>query len=170
MIHNRFISIYRGQHGFTLIEVVMVFGVLLILGVVITMSIAQVFTINGNSTAHLTAVKEVENAVHYLTRDAQMAREVTVPAPDGFPLVLGWTQWNSDRIEVTYRIDGNRLIRSHSVNGSPPVEMVIVAHIDAGNTYCTVGGRQLVFHISSGITGFKKQTETRSFTVVRRTG
>jgi prepilin-type N-terminal cleavage/methylation domain-containing protein len=164
------ISSLNCQRGFTLVEVILVLGVLLILAVVITMSIAQVFTLNNNGTAHMTAVKEVENAVHYLTRDAQMAQEIKASGPDGFPLVLSWTQWNGDRIDVSYRIDSSRLLRSHSLNGNPPVETVIVAHIDAGSTSCRAVDKQLVFIISSVLTGFRKQGETRSFTIVRRTG
>jgi prepilin-type N-terminal cleavage/methylation domain-containing protein len=158
------------QQGFTLVEVILVLGVLLILVVVITMSIAQVLTLNSNSTAHMTAVKEVENAVHYLTRDAQMAQQVTVSAPPGFPLKMSWTEWDSNHIEVIYRIDGNQLIRSRIVNCHSPEEMVIIAHVDAGTSSCSITNRQITFRIGSGITGFKRQSETRTFTIVRRAG
>jgi prepilin-type N-terminal cleavage/methylation domain-containing protein len=170
MSRNGTIQSINHQTGFTLVEVIMVLGVLLILAVVITMSIAQVFTLNSNSTAHMTAVKEVEDAVHYLTRDAQMAQQVTVSVPPGFPLTLSWTEWNSDHIEVNYRIDNNRLIRSRTVNGHPPEETVIIAHIDTGTSSCSITNRQITLHIVSGITGFKKQTEARTFTIVRRAG
>jgi prepilin-type N-terminal cleavage/methylation domain-containing protein len=168
MKKNKKISPLNYQQGFTLVEVVMVLGVILILAVVITMSIAQVLTLNSNSTARMTAVKEMENAVHYLTRDAQMARQVTTSGVDGFPLVMRWAGWDGGHTEVTYRIDGTRLLRSQSVNGNPPVETVIIAHLDTATSSCQQVDKQLVFVIGSGISGFRKQAESRSFTIVRR--
>ncbi len=170
MRKHLFIWINNVQQGFTLIEIVIVLGVALVLAGATVMSINQVISVNSTSSSHMTAVKEVENAVYYLTRDVQMAQQVNASSSSGFPLTLNWVEWSGNSDTVTYSINSGRMERSLSVNGSTPTVMVIIAHVDTSRTNCNPGDKTLAVRITSKVTGLRPESETRSFTIVRRTG
>ena len=60
------------------------------------------------------AIKQVENAVHWLSRDVQMAQSVELaqvgtdsPAGTLFPLTLAWTDWETGlHYHVIYSLEG----------------------------------------------------------------
>jgi prepilin-type N-terminal cleavage/methylation domain-containing protein len=59
--------------GFTLIEVMVAVAITAIIGVVLTASIFQIMTVQSSTKDRVDAVKQVENALHYVNQDAQMA-------------------------------------------------------------------------------------------------
>jgi len=63
-----------GQEGFSLVELLIAMAIGGILTAGLAAGIVQVMASNAGSIAHMTAVKEVENAVHWLSRDAEMAQ------------------------------------------------------------------------------------------------
>lgn len=105
---------HKEQRGFTLVGLL---GALAITGLIaggITTAISQVFIFNMRTTAHMTAIKQVESAVHWISRDAQMAKTITVdPGDTGFPLILTWTDYGEGGATqtVTYTIDSAELWR-----------------------------------------------------------
>src|SRR5512143_1965030 len=58
--------------GFTLIEVMTAVAITGIIGVALTTSIFQVMTVQSATKNRTDAVKQVENALHYVNQDAQM--------------------------------------------------------------------------------------------------
>lgn len=87
--------ISRYQRGFTLYEMLVSLAILGVIIPVIGMSIFQVLSINTLTGNHLTAVKQVENALYRINRDAHMAQTVQTGGGSGFPLNLIWVEWDN---------------------------------------------------------------------------
>jgi prepilin-type N-terminal cleavage/methylation domain-containing protein len=167
---SRLAPLTNHSRGFTLIETLIA---LLITGIVslgVSMSVQQMLTINAMNNTRLTAVKQVENAVHYLSRDAQMAQVVQVASGSGFPLTLNWTEWDNTTNQVIYSIQNNQMQRSQSLNSGTPQVMVAARNIDTNSnqTNCQFSGGILTGKITAAVSGFKPSTESRSFKIIPR--
>lgn len=172
MIFHRLGLINKDQRGFTLVGWLMAIAVAGVISGGITMTIFQVFDQNARSTAHMTAVKQVEHAVHWISRDAQMAQTVETTDPDGFPLILSWVEWDNTENVVTYSIVGDELKRSHSVGGGAPSETRVASYInsDPDVTNCAFADGVLTFEITAtvGYGSSQESTETRVCEVIPR--
>jgi prepilin-type N-terminal cleavage/methylation domain-containing protein len=110
---------FSRQSGFTLIEVLVGMVICAILGGGVITAMYQIGSVNGINNARMTAVKQVENAVHYLNRDMQMAQKVESDGQD-YWLRLSWTTWdNYQNVQVKYIYNTNQktLSRYYSVDG-----------------------------------------------------
>jgi len=99
----------------TLIELVLVMGIssLIISGV--SGVIYQIIMNNARHTAHMVAIKQVENALHFLVRDIQMAQTIqTDSLPGDGILKLTWTDWTNADYEITYTLADHVLAREYS--------------------------------------------------------
>jgi prepilin-type N-terminal cleavage/methylation domain-containing protein len=174
-------TINKSQRGFTLIEVLMAIAVTAIIAVFVTVSIFQIVNVNSKSNSRLIAVEEVENAINWITKDAQMAQfsQFSETGTQPLPVNLAWANeydYPPTSVSVIYRINGNQLLRDYSINGEPPTTTVVVSDIDpdplATNwsfSWSPSSERgALTFQISVTVGGSKPVTETRSFTVVSR--
>ncbi len=63
----------RRRRGFTLIELLAATAITAIIGVVLSSSVIQLMTVQSSTKNRTDAVKQVENALHYINTDAQMA-------------------------------------------------------------------------------------------------
>ncbi len=98
----------------TLIELVLVMGIssLIISGV--SGVIYQIIMNNARHTAHMVAIKQVENALHFMIRDIQMAQTIqTESLPGNGVLKLTWTDWNDNDYEVVYSLADHVLSREY---------------------------------------------------------
>ena len=171
MIFHRLGLMNKNQMGFTLIEMIIV---LAIAGIVIgatTMVIFQVINGSSHTSNHMTAVRQVQSAGYWVSRDTQMAKTVEPaldPDPDGFPLTLTWTDRYGDDHQVVYTLlADNKLQRSHS-NGT--TETGIMAEFidpDPTKTSCVWDVGVLTFTVTATV---QEQSETRVYEVVPRPG
>jgi len=182
MRRHRLGLLNRNQRGFTLIELAIAMAISSAIGGGVLLSIYQVSSYQAMDRARMTCVKQVENAIHYIVRDVQMAQTAidyddpaTADVTEFF--VLSWTEWNKDddsniEHEVIYSIDNNELKRSHYQD--PPgatSELTVARYIDSDsdNTNCGYAGGVLSLELTAAITGFPKEiSETREVEITMR--
>ena len=177
--------INRRQKGFTLIEMIVAIAISSAIGGGVLFSIYQTSSYQAIDRARMNCVKQLENTIHYIVQDAQMAQKVTLAEDDdNFPLTLSWTEWDVNSLEyehvVTYTLIGSgtsELERQHlayDASGDPTTnEVNIVARYiesDAAKTNCSYAGNVLSLELTATITGFPKEiTETREVEIIQRT-
>ena len=134
-------NLKTSEKGFTLIEVLVA---LAILGAIMTVTSAAVVILTRTSTQNNEwnfNLRQVQNAGHWISRDALMARVVVTPTPGHFPLNLSWSDWDSNDFNVDYVLNGNTLTRQLNVthfDGSTDNSTLLIAeYIDPVNTTCT---------------------------------
>lgn len=70
---------HRGQGGFTLVELIVALAITAIIGSVISGAIFQIFNVSAANSNHMKAVKQVENALYYIDRDAESSWQGLIP-------------------------------------------------------------------------------------------
>lgn len=179
--------INRNQKGFTMIEMLVAIAISSAIGGGILLSIYQTSSYQAMDRARMNCVKNLENAIHYVIQDAQMAQEIEPDLDtDGFPFPLEmiWTEWDVDSPEyihrVTYSLTGSgssELVRQHIARDAAGVETkndvnVLARYIDSDptKTNCGYTGGVLSLKLTATITGFPKEiSETRDMEIIPRT-
>jgi len=168
----------RNERGFTLIELVITLGIGGLLAAGITTAIFQVVTIPSSSSAHMTAVKQVESAIHWIRNDTWKAQKIECneDSDSGFPLTLTWVEWEGDAAvhEVTYSIEDGNLIRTHSVDDGEQKDeqkAIVAQHIEDNGEMTRVERTPygLKLTITATVPGFRIATETRIVEINTRT-
>ena len=104
-----------------------------------TMTIFQVIRVTAQSESHMTALQQVQNAGFWISRDAQMADNVTTDNLSGTNfLVLNWTEVddsdNTTDHSATYYFEElsggiGTLKRNHSSSAGLNKETLVAKHI-----------------------------------------
>jgi prepilin-type N-terminal cleavage/methylation domain-containing protein len=126
----------KKQRGIVLIELLVVIAIISLIAVAVVMSIFQVFNNNAIASNHMNAVKEVQNAGHWLSLDAEMAQTVVASVAPGFPLSMAWIEWEGDERQVIYNITGDTLQREHYTNGTVDSTLIVANNINPDETSC----------------------------------
>jgi prepilin-type N-terminal cleavage/methylation domain-containing protein len=167
------------QKGFTLIELIVALGIAGILGAGIAATTVSIGNTNDRNVSRVMAIKEVENAIHFLNRDIQQAQKVEINGT-GYWIRLTWTSWDNNTLnQVVYNVDNETLIRQYF--GSDPssnkeIARYITEHSAARPnptpTPTTLPSEKTwTISITSEYTsGFRTASETRLIKVVPRTG
>lgn len=136
MMFHRLGLIHRNQRGFTIIELLIAVALTGIVAGATTTTIVQVFDGSARTSNHMTAVRQVQNAGYWVSRDAQMAETVVTTGATGFPLTLTWIEWDSgDAHQVVYSLlIDNKLQRQHYTNLNPDATAIVAQSIDPNNT------------------------------------
>jgi prepilin-type N-terminal cleavage/methylation domain-containing protein len=129
------------EKGFTLIEVLVA---LAILGAIMGVMSAAVITILKTSSQNdewNVNLRQVQNAGHWISRDALMAQTVSDNTTGVF-LNLSWSDWDSNNYNVEYFFDGNTLMRKLKVTLNAQVvndgaAILIAEYIVTDNTSCS---------------------------------
>ena len=87
-------KIIRSEKGFTLIEMITVTAILGAIMGVMSMTIGMIPKISEQSNDQAIALRQVQNAGYWISRDTQRAQHVhkDVTAPDF--LIFTWTEWD----------------------------------------------------------------------------
>lgn len=173
---KKILFITRNQKGFTLVETLIAVAIVAIIGSVIATTLVQVITVQAADSNRTEAYKQVENALHYINRDAQMSAWLDGQSTPGyFPITLHWDEFDAVTsqfvdLAVTYSIVDNKLVRSQLKSGTTTVTM-IASHIDTTGTLTTCSlnaNRTLAVQITASVVGYKSATETRAIEVTLR--
>ena len=170
--------IHKSQRGLTLVELLIA---ILLAGIVtagITITIGHMFAWTTRTNNHMTAVRQVQSAGYWVSRDALQAQQWTIseagssnPVNSGFPFTLEW-EWEGKTTEVTYSITGeNRLMRTVKITGNDEISSYVAQYIDIAldddgnpNTH-VVDGNAISFRVTATVGG---QSETRVYDVTPR--
>jgi len=163
------------QRGIGLVELIIAIAITGIIGAAATMALHQVLTVPTISNDQNTAINQVRNAVHWISRDALTAQ--TINDNPGDPKFLELTRMDLDDNElhtITYSLESmpgglNKLNRSETDN-SGTTETTIAQYIEpkaANVTDCRweESDKVLTVTITAKVGG---KTETRAFQVKPR--
>lgn len=160
-----------GQRGATFVELIIALGIASLIAVAVVVLIRQVLMLNQASSGHMDAIKQVENALHYLNRDIQMASPFQSQLPaSSATLTLRWTDYQDNRKPhvVTYATgaDGS-LRRTESIDGAELPARVVATHVvAAGYSY---NGQSVTINLTVTFEGMATPaTETRTLEVKLR--
>lgn len=154
----------RSQKGFTLVELVIAIALAGIIGAAITVSTHQVITGTTLSNDRNTAVNQVRNACHWISRDVQMAQTVDDNPGGARLLELTWVEWAGTPRTVYYVLQVGELWRHYG--GQQTLIAQYIKPKGAG-TDCHWDELEKVLsvNISAEVSG---KTETRAFQVKPR--
>ena len=85
----------HSEKGYTLIELLIAITIMVLVSGAAGAVIFQILRNIERNNDHITAVRQVQNAGYWISRDAQMAQNVTTDnlTPPDF-LILNWTEWD----------------------------------------------------------------------------
>jgi prepilin-type N-terminal cleavage/methylation domain-containing protein len=186
----------KGQKGFTLIELLIVLAITAVLGTVLASALSQIIQINAFTANRMEAIKQVENSLHYINRDAQVAQTVSVYQKDhtlktgdsisyiltagdnstfADNLTLTWTDWSNNTNKVEYWITNKTLYKKLTFNAGKSSQAItqntIAQYITAASgTWQTTDttGKILTLNITAALPGYEASSETRTLRVIPR--
>ena len=170
------------QSGFVLIEMLMTIAISGLVVASIVEVTVQTVVINAANNSRITAVKQVENAIHWIERDAQMASSKSIEPSDSsltdFPLELSWTHFEDNYTHfITYRLDNGVLLRREEVKDIAEAEneelisdteTMICNNVIAADSNYAFNGEILEVHLTVTVSGFRSATESRTLYVIPR--
>ena len=169
----------NGEKGFTFIELIITAGVTVLVAGAASIASMQIFKQSELHSNHMTAVGQAQNAGLWITRDTQMAENITaenLTQPDF--LLVNWEEEGSgDLYQIIYTLEDmpaggmKKLERNMSVNGTDNMTTYIAQHIDPDNqkTNCQFANGTVNLTITATVgSGSKQQSETRTYQIVPR--
>ena len=126
----------RSESGFTLIEFLVAMAIVALIASAAGATTLQLFASTERSNDHMTAVRQVQNAGYWISRDALMAESTDNVTPEF--LILNWTEWGYDEDSTYHRVtysfqdlsDGiGKLKRTHEINGVVSAQTLVAEYI-----------------------------------------
>ena len=114
--------------GFTLIELVVTVGILGTVIGVMSMTVTQLMIITPKTNDWAIALRQVQNAGYWISRDVLMSENVTFDEPGAF-LALEWNDGDGTHYEVDYVFSDDELRRQ--LNGASPGTLIAQYIVEA---------------------------------------
>jgi len=141
------------QRGFTLIELMIALAIMALIGGGATIATVQILKQSVRNRDFTTASQFTMNAIHWISRDAEMSQVVTTNGTTGFPLTLRWTDWSNGQYQVIYSIENNILKRKYSINGGQQTQTILAESVNtvSQNTTCQYSNKVLNLQVTATV-------------------
>jgi prepilin-type N-terminal cleavage/methylation domain-containing protein len=145
--------IFNSQRGFTLIEIMVSVVIVGMIGFGVSAATSQIMKQSVRNRDFTTASQFTMNAIHWISRDAEMAQTIQMGEDSGFPLTLTWVDWGITVYTSVYTIENGTLTRTYSVTGGPSVQSVLAQSLVTGaeETTCEYGNKTLALRITATV-------------------
>ena len=144
------------QKGFTLIEIVLATGIVGVVVVVVAMTITTLMMNAQQPSTQQILLQQVQNADYWILRDTNMANDVILSGPNGFPFTVNIPvdQDQDHDYSVEYLFDGNTLKRQQfDSSDNLTAETSVAQYVDTDNTAfesIAEGSHKLTIRVSMG--------------------
>ena len=144
------------QKGFSLLEMLVALGIVAAVIASITMTVTTLMMNSQQPSTQQTLLKQVKSAGYWIPRDVNMANDVTLGIPNGFPFTINIPvdQDQNHDYTVDYLFDGNTLKRQQFDSLDNLIAETIVAqYVDNNNTIfenITQTSYELTIRVSMG--------------------
>jgi len=161
------VSVRYSEKGFTLLEILIGLMIIGFLSGSVLMIMTSIVNNNNRNLAHMAAVKQVENAVHWISHDVQMAQIITPGGTGGFPFTVSWTDWDNTQYQVIYSLDASGLQRQYTetgANGEVETNTFTVARdivLDTDKTFCDYNNNVFDMTLTAEVNNIAGSVETR---------
>ena len=155
MIRRKIKELLNRQSGFTLVEMMVSLLIISFITLGATVANAQMVQQTARNSDYTTASRQALNAVHWISRDAQMSHAINGTA--GFPqsdnLSITWKEWDNSEHSAVYFLQNNQLRRIYSTDGGPAQTTVVAEYIndDPSLTNCSTANDVLTITITSSV-------------------
>ena len=154
MMFRKLRLFHQNRAGWTLIEMLAAIAITGIIALGASVSTAQVMNSTTRNNNYTTASRNSMNALHWMSRDAEMAQ--TISGTAGFPvsqnLSMTWKGWDNSAYTANYTLVAGQLKRIFSV-GSTTSTTVIAENINssAQKTFCSTANGTINITITSSV-------------------
>ncbi len=129
----------NGEKGYTLLELIIATTIIVLVSGAASIAIFQIMKGTETNNTHMNAVRQVQTAGYWISRDARMAQSVSTDnlTPPDF-LVFTWSEWNEldEKIYHTANYsfadlsgDTGKLKRTHWSSAGANEQTLIATHI-----------------------------------------
>lgn len=152
--------IKRNSSGLTLVELLIALSISGLAIAAATATINQLFWLGSRNQNHMVAVRQVQNAGYWISRDGVMAQGVTMGPSSGFPLTFSWTEWGtSQTTTVTYTLSDSVLSRQQTVDNAT-ITSTIARYITSAQAEFPTGNEKLLTVTMTAQVGTLSETRT----------
>ncbi|MGA7677256.1 MAG: prepilin-type N-terminal cleavage/methylation domain-containing protein [Dehalococcoidia bacterium] len=163
------------EKGFTLIEVLVALAILGAIMGVMSAAVISIMKVNTQNTEWNVNLRQVQNAGHWISRDALMAQVVS-DNKTGVFLALTWSDWDGNSYNVDYVLNVNdstltRQLNVRHLDGSTDDSTLLIAkYIDPAFTTCSWDGDEnnLTVTIKASLHGNKDRYVKRTYEISPR--